>query len=252
MNEKQEYQSMIEMHENTCNITYKPIRKRKKKTPTPEEIKNKVIEKVNSVVEPSDGIIAEENIPEKQQEHTAIVRPYTEKKKMKFKLTAISVQIMIIGVLLATIFLTNALNANSGINTFFRSVFGGEQSSTVDARIYSDFVPTLNYGDNVLAIDEQGTITIQGTGSIYSAVNGTVKSIMKDQTSGKYTVEVSHSDTFTSVYTGLDYVYSEEGSSVFSNLPLGYTENSVEVCFYSADVVITDYQLVDDSIVWAV
>ncbi|MBO5714490.1 MAG: hypothetical protein J6R83_03595 [Clostridia bacterium] len=252
MNEKQSYQEMIEMDQNTCNITYKPLKKRKKKTSSPEEIKNKVIEKVNSVVEPEQTEIQPEVAQTSEQDCTATIRPSKEKRKFQFKFTAVSVQIAIIGVLLATIFLTNALNANSGINTFFKSVFGGEQINTVDARTYSDFVPTLNYGDSALVLDEQGVITIAGVGSIYSAVNGKVKSIQYDEQTSKYTVEVSHSDTFTSVYTGLDYVYAEVGAEVFSNLPLGYTENSVDLCFYSADSVITDYTLIDDQIVWAV
>ena len=226
--------------------------KKKKKKASSEEIKNKVIEKVNSTVQPEQTEEQPKNIEEPKQDYTANVRPYVEKKKLSFKFTAISVQVVIIGVLLATIFLTNALNANSGINTFFKSVFGGEQVSTVDARVYSDFVPTLNYDDNSLMLDAQGVITIEGVGSIYSAVNGKVKSIQYDEQTSKYTVEVSHSDTFTSVYTGLDYVYAEVGAEVFSNLPLGYTENSVDLCFYSADSVITDYTLIDDQIVWAV
>ncbi len=256
MNEKQQYQSMIEMNENTCSITYKPTKKRKKKAPAPEEIKNQVIEKVNATLEPEQETQTQENfednIPAVEQENTATVRPYVEKKKFSFKLTAISVQVMIIGVLLATIFLTNALNANSGINTFFKNVFSGEQPSTVDARVYSDFAPTLTLVDDAVVTDADGVITIEGVGSIYSAVNGTVKSVTLDEQSKKYTVEVAHSDTFTSVYTGLDYVYSEVGASVYSNLPLGYTENSINLCFYSEDAVITDYELVDDSVVWAV
>lgn len=255
MNEKQQYQSMIEMNDNTCNITYKTSRKRKKKTPAPEEIKNQVIEKVNSTFEPESQNLVQENTEDNilavEQESTATVRPYVEKKKFSFKLTVVSVQIMIIGVLLATIFLTNALNANSGINTFFKSVFVGEQQSTVDARVYSDFAPMLTLVDDAVVTDAEGVITIEGVGSIYSAVNGTIKSITLDEQSKKYTVEVAHSDTFTSVYTGLDYVYSEVGASVYSNLPLGYTETSVNLCFYSDDVVITNYELVDDSVVWA-
>ena len=252
MNEKQEYQSMIEMHENTCNITYKPVKKRKKKTPTSEEIKNKVIEKVNSNVQSESTSKADNEVVELEQENTVVVRQIQEKKKTKSGFSIITAQIMIIGALIATIFLTNALNANSGINAFFKSVFGEEQQLTVDARTYNDFNPTLTLVDDSIISQADGVITIEGEGSIYSTVNGTVKSITLDDQSGKYTVEVSHSDTFTSTYTGLDYVYSEVGTAVYSNVPLGYTDTSVNLCFYSNDAVITNYELVDDSVVWAV
>ena len=248
MNEKQEYQSMIEMHENTCNITYKPIKKRRKKKPAPEEIKTQVIEKVNSQVEQEIMPIEENAII--TQESSVTVRPKQQKKKGKFSI--VTAQIMIIGALIATIFLTNALNANSGINTFFKSVFGEEQPLTVDARTYSDFAPTLNVLDGTVVTQTDGIITMEGEGSVYSAVNGTVKSVTLDDQTGKYTVEVSHSDTFASVYTGLDFVYSEVGGSVYSNVPLGYADALVNLCFYSNDAVITNYELVDDSVVWAV
>lgn len=247
MNEKQEYQSMIEMHENTCNISYKPIKKRKKK-PAPEEIKSQVIEKVNSQVQ-NELMLTEENAVE-HQENTVSIRPKQPKKKTGFSI--ISAQIMIIGALIATIFLTNALNANSGINTFFKSVFGEEQQLNVDARTYSDFAPTLTLLDNSVITQTDGVITIEGQGSVYSTVNGSVKSITLDEQTSKYTVEVSHSDTFTSVYTGLDFVYSEVGGKVYSNVPLGYSDSQVNLCFYSNDAVITNYELVDDSVVWAV
>jgi hypothetical protein len=249
MNEKQEYQSMIEMHENTCNITYKPIKKRKKKTSQPEEIKSQVIEKVNSQVE-NEIMLTEENAIGENQESTVSIRPKQPKKKGGFGI--ISAQIMIIGALIATIFLTNALNANSGINTFFKSVFGEEQQLNVDARTYSDFAPTLTILDDSVITQTDGVITIEGQGSIYSTVNGSVKSITLDEQTNKYSVEVSHSDTFTSVYTGLDFVYSEVGGSVYSNVPLGYADSQVNLCFYSNDAVITNYELVDDSVVWAV
>lgn len=255
MNEKLQYASMIEIPVNTCNITYKPLKKRKKRKALNEDVKQEVIEKVNSAVS-----VTEESETCKDEtglangtENTVNVYPVeNKKKKVGFKLTAISVQLMIIGALIATIFLTNAFNANSGINTFFKGVFSTTETLQTDSRTYNDFAPVLNSDSETLPTMSEGIITIESAGSVYSTCNGTVKSVVLNEETNKYTVEIGHSDNFTSVISGLDYVYSQIDGDVYSNIPLGYSEAGVEMCFYAGDDVITDYEIVDNSVVWAV
>ncbi len=253
MNEKLQYASMIEVPVSTCNITYKPLKKRKKKKPITEDVKQEVIKKVNSEIDSLDEVSESQTESEIAVENSVRVYSADAKKesKHKFKLTAISVQIMIIGALIVTIFLTNAFNSNSGINTFFKGVFGSEQTVETDSRKYSDFAPTLIAGENTV-IGSDGVITIEKAGSVYSVCNGTVKTVVLDEDTQKYTIKVSHSDNFTSVYTGLDFAYATEGATVYSNIPLGYAEAQAELCFYSGDAVITDYQIIEDTVVWAV
>lgn len=251
MNEKLQYASMIEIPVSTCNITYKPLKKRKKKKAVSEDIKQEVIKKVNSELEDSNVVAEGQTESDIVAENSVRVYSVDDKKKHKFKLTAISVQIMIIGALIVTIFLTNAFNSNSGINTFFKGVFGAEQVAETDSRNYSDFAPTVIAGENTV-IGNDGVITIEKAGSVYSVCNGTVKTVVLDENTQKYTVEVSHSDNFTSVYTGLDFAYATEGTTVYSNIPLGYASAQAELCFYSGDAIITDYQIIEDTVVWAV
>ena len=60
MNEKLQYASMLEIPVNTCNVTYKPIKKRRlkrKKHPSSEEVKNELLKKVNAAAENARGTV---------------------------------------------------------------------------------------------------------------------------------------------------------------------------------------------------
>ena len=55
------------------------------------------------------------------------------------------------------------------------------------------------------------------------------------------------------MFSGLDYAYSEIGSKVYSNIPVGYVMESATMCFVDGnDAVITDYVLTDNQVVWEV
>ena len=132
MNEKLQYAEMLEIPVSSVNITYKPVKKKKAKRKKEEEVKQDLINMVNSSVEvKEEGNNAEEIIIDKVEdlgneiiEQPSLSAVTTVKKKEKKKGSkVIVVQLAVIGALIATIFLTSALLPSSGINTFINSVF---------------------------------------------------------------------------------------------------------------------------------
>lgn len=249
MNEKLEYAKMIDSTENTFNITYKPIKKRRlKKKSDLDLVKRQVIDKVNSSVE---NVYEEQNIEENIaiEENNVTIKKVQGRKKTGAKSVVVSVQLAVIGALIATIFLTNAFNANSGINTFFRQMFEPSPVVSTDNRTFSDFVPTLATNTHTVS---DGVIAVSGEGSVYATLDGKVKNVNFDAETGKYSVEIYHSDNFSSVYSGLDYFYGAVHGTVYKTMPLGYSLGEMEVCFMNMGEMITNYQIVDDSVVWEV
>jgi murein DD-endopeptidase MepM/ murein hydrolase activator NlpD len=266
MNEKLEYASMIEIPVNTCNITHKPLKKRAKKKKTAvESAKEQLIDKINAqtiemakeqpLVEPG-YLMGEEPLNEvldkqaiEQENSSVTVNKVDKKGKFNLKLSAITVQLIIIGVLLATIFITNSVYPNSGLNVFMRSVFGVQNVAQIDQREYSEFSPVFENQNVTFA---EGVLTVNGKGSVYSSVDGTVDSVVQEE-DGSYTIQVAHSTNFYSVISGLDRVYLGEGEKVYRTIPVGYDENNVQVCFKGANGgIISDFQVLDGAVIWAV
>lgn len=272
MNEKLQYASMLEMPLSTANVTVKPQKKRKARTKTvnSDSVKNQLISKVNQEVEQDLDFFVDNNSTEtefielacteqdcfEQNEFSLSESSITHssikpKKKLSFKFSLLGVQLVIIGVLLSVIFLTSALNSNSGINVFFKNVFGTNQGAVADAREYDDFSPVFSFEDSEYML-EDGVVTLYGKGSVYSSCDGKISSIVKAE-NGKFTIEVEHSKNFKTVFAGLDYVYGSVGDVVYSNIPVGYWINEAQMCFTNADGgVISNYQIIDNSVVWAV
>ena len=65
-----------------------------------------------------------------------------------------------------------------------------------------------------------------------------------------YTVTISHSDSFSSVISGLEYCYTEIGEAVYESLPLGYSSGEVRVSMFENNAVLTGYLLSGSDIVW--
>ncbi len=258
MNEKLQYASMLEMPFSTANVTAMPTKKKRKKV-NHETVKQELIQKVNAQEEggayPEYSVNQEEiqgGDADSYIETTAVV-PAPKKSRFKnFKISVIGVQIAVVGALVATIFLTSAINPNSGINTFFKSAFATPVEEVVDERLHQEFAPVIALEEGEYAI-ENGIMTMSATGSIYSPCDGQITSIAVDG-NGKYTVEIEHSKNFKSQITGLDYIYGEKGATVFSNIPVGYMNSEgATLCFTGADgAVISNYEIVDNSVVWAV
>ncbi len=293
MNEKLQYAEMLEIPVNTCTITYKPPKKKRgrKKAVDAEKVKEQLLQKVNeqsaetdysaareTYVNPpqdnyiaddaaayenaySDGTMQEErNIPVDMQENNEVrdeyaptvnIKPKEKKKRSKFGIVAI--QLCIVGALIATIFLTNAFVPDSGINTFMRSVFGTTETVQTDERLYSEFKPNLLFEGAESAVVEDGVMTFSGKGSIYSPCDGKITLIEAGE-DGKYTIEITHSENFKTVFKGVDYAYVSVDDTVFSNIPVGYLlDDQATMCFYGEEgSLITDYSVENNSVIWAV
>ena len=179
------------------------------------------------------------------------VKVKKERIKKSRSINAITVQLLIIGVLIATIFVTNALYTDSGVNVFLRSVFGTE-SVVVDSREYTDFAPVINDSDISGYTVEAGVISLSGEGRVYASVDGTV-SRLEVADDGKITLEITHNKNFVSVFSGLDYAYSGVGDTVYGNIPVGFIRGEAEMCFLGSNgQVISNYTVVDDTVVWSV
>ncbi len=282
MNEKMQYAEMLEIPVNTCNITYKPAskRKRKKASASPENAKEQLIDKINATSpiaddgeqsqtldgysyaevadQTMDGAFDEQTegtvpLQEIEENYVKVTRTDKPKQKKKFKFGVIGAQVAVICLLLATIFVTNALLPNSGINTLMHSVFKTETVAQKDQRLYSDFKPVLPVDNAENITVSQGVMNFGEGGSFYSPCDGKVTSVLKE-VDGTYTLEIEHSENFKTVFSGLDYAYCSVDDKVYSNIPVGYVkESGATMCFYDGlDTAIIDYSIEENSLKWMV
>lgn len=234
MNEKLQYASMLEIPVNSCNVIYTKFKKNKqKRKESAEKIKQEVLDKVNASCE-------------------IIEKPIEQKEKVKRKIPVLTASMIIIGVLVAVIFLTNALYQESGLAVFFKNVFGSTQSANIEEKDYSDYSPALALANASVNLNE-GLATLTGSGSVYSPTDGVVSKVEKME-NGKYTIEIMHGNAFSSVLRGLDFAYSLVGDTVYGNIPVGYLKGGeMSMCFCKNDgSMIVDYQIVDGTILWVV
>lgn len=286
MNEKLQYAEMLEIPTSTCRISYKQPKKKlfKKRNVNLEEPKIELVKKINNenvAVEATDmpseiteivPEVCENDLPPQNSENEVIVNQIEqetagqeeiisqtetitvkkEKHKKQFKISLVGVQFVIIGLLIASILVTNALVPNSGINTLIASVFGVEGTTQVDERNYLQFsagLPAQNRADITL---ENGVVSISKSGAIYTPCNGVVSNLVKG-TDEKYTIEIEHSQKFKTVFSGVDVPYAQVGETVYSTVPLGYIKASgASMCFYGEDgTIITGYTIGENALVWA-
>ena len=153
--------------------------------------------------------------------------------------------------LVGVIAVTNILNPNSGINVFMKSLFPSEQV-VVDNREFNEFEPVINLSREATIL-ENGVLSVSGAGSIYSPCDGTITAVTKME-DGSYSLEIAHSENFSTLITGLTYAYMREGEKVYHNIPVGYMEDfNTTLCFLGADgAIITGYEIVDGAVIWAV
>ena len=261
---------MLEIPVNTCNITYKPSKKRrraKRKSENPDAVKEELLLKVNSETESRDNAeqpfsdasqtlntdLVTETVDESvNAEHDGYASASVHKKARKpfFKMTAVTAELVAIFALIATIFLTNAFYADSAINVFMRKVFSPSATETVHEKTYDEFSPVMNFSGETNM--ENGLIVCSGSGAVYAPLDGTVSSVTLEE-DGTYTLNVEHSAVFCTVISGLSYAYLGKGDAVYGNIPVGYVNGGeVTMCFNSGDAVITDYSIENNVVVWAV
>ena len=281
MNDKLQYATMLEIPVNTCNVTYKHTKSRrstKKKAESPEAVKEQLLEKVNAQAETLPAADAEQAALNAEEQNAALIQAESmadlnaaetagkvadeeisdaeqyvsanvtvKKRKPFFKFSAVTAELIAAAVLIAIIFLTNAVYSDSAINVFMRRVFA---PTAVTEKSYSDFTPVMNFSGDMTVKD--GVVSYTGEGTVYAACDGTVTDVLKEN-DGTYTVTVAHSESFSSKISGLKYAYLGKGDKVFGNIPVGYANDSgFSMCFSSEDAVITDYTVENNAVIWAV
>ena len=175
---------------------------------------------------------------------------YKKHKNSALKI-ALNAEFITACALCGAIFLTNVFMPNSAINTFFRSMNSASAAAQTDTRHYTDFTLSPVVSDlsgAELSLSPSGILSFTSTCCVYPAANGTVSAVQQNA-DGTYTVKIAHSDTFTGVFSGLDFVYYAEGDEVFANVPLGYSdgESEVQVTMYSSGALLNCFQLTEEN-----
>lgn len=231
MNEELDYAEMLEIPVETVTVKRKDKKKRRE-----PDLQEQLVEQVNDRMESEEDPAYAESTP------IARETPHIRKSDRAHKI--LIAEFAAACALVATIFFTNIFMTDSAINTFVRGLFQGT-TETADTRGYADFTlsPVVNeYTDVEIAVSETGVMSFTAKCSVYSPCDGTVSSVSGDAENG-YSVEIKHSDSFSTILSGLDNLYCAEGEAVKSNLPLGYTdgEGEVRVMFYSDGTLLNCY-----------
>lgn len=244
MNEELDYAEMLEIPVETVTVNR---RERKKKEREPD-LQEQLVQEVNERMETEGDPSYAESTPIARQDRT-------ESRKQRTTRRILIGEFIAVCVLCATIFLTNIFLENSAINTFVRGLFRGNGATQSDARVYSDFVlsPIVNDAVEVdIAVSETGVLSFVQRCSVYSPCEGKLISINGNASSG-YTLEIKHSDSFSTIMSGLDAVYAAEGEAVKANLPLGYSdgEGEVRVMFYSDGSLLNCLTVDQNTLAWS-
>ena len=242
MNEELSYAEMLEIPVETVTVN----RKEKKRRGREEDIADRVVESVNDRVESRDPAYAES---------TPIERAPTLTRKDKIARRVLWGEFAAVCALCAVIFLTNIFVTNSAINTFVRDLWNGSETEAADTRTYEDFTlsPVVNeYTDVELAVSDTGVMSFTAACSVYAPCDGVVSAVNGDAENG-YTIELRHSDSFSTVMSGLTNVYFAVGEDVKRNVPLAYTDGThpVRVTFYEDGTLLNCYTVSEDGLAWS-
>ncbi len=239
MNDELRYAEMLEIPVETVTVS----RKEKKKKAREEPLSDQLVKEVNEKMETNDPAYAES---------TTIERTYDKKPRSTAKRILIG-ELVAVFVLCLGIFLTNIFLPESAINTFVKGLFRGD-ASTADTRTYDDF--TLNsvvngFSDVEITVSDTGVMTFTADCTVYAPCEGKVERITGNAETG-YSVTLRHSDSFTTVISGLDTVYLEEGATA-TVTPLAHADGTraVRVMFYDNDSLITGYSVGENGISWS-
>lgn len=246
MNEELSYAEMLEIPVETVTVKRKEKKHRKERGEETNDLEEQLVEQVNSRMEDDDPAYAQSTLIEREE----------PKKKQRPKLMRVLLwgEFAAVCALCAVIFLTNIFMTDSAINTFVRGLFRGT-AQAADTRVYTDFKlnPIVNgYDDIEIAVSETGVLSFQGKCSVYAPCDGKIAAVHGNDAEG-YSVEIKHSDSFSTIMSGLDSVYLGEGDNVFSNLPVAYSvgEKTVRVMFYSGDKLVSNVTYGDNGLSWS-
>ena len=243
MNEELNYAEMLEIPVETVTVS----RKEKRKRGHEPDLQEQLVAQVNDRME-------EEQSDPMYAESTPIAREAKPKFKIRNARRILVGEFIAVCALCAIIFITNLLMPTSAINTFVRGLFNGSSSSSADNRGPEQFTlsSVVNpYSDVALAVSDSGVLTFQADCSVYAPCPGTLAAVNGDESTG-YTLEVRHSDKFSTIMSGLNAVYLKEGERVYSNVPLAHSngDGEVRVMFYSEGAILTSYSVVDGGLAW--
>ncbi|MBD5636656.1 MAG: M23 family metallopeptidase [Clostridia bacterium] len=257
MDDEIDYAEMLEIPVETVTVRKRESRKPRQQTEN-GDLSEQLVAEVNERMEgaPEEEPATEaEAIDPNFAESKQIARSEKPKKAKKpwAKKLLIGELAAVVG-LCAVIFFTNIFMTNSAINTFVRGLFQGNNASAADTREYSDFklTPVVNDTvDTALTVSETGVLSFTANCSVYSPASGTVKKVNGAKDTG-YTVEIKHSEKFSTIISGLDTVYLAEGDKVMNTLPIGYTDGdgAVNVMMYSGDKLLSCYSAENNKLAW--
>ena len=249
MEQELDYAEMLEIPVNTVNVVKKKglnlfKRRTEKEQPQEEDLKDMVVENVN---ERMGAYVYAEDVSD----------PPVEEKKKRFdwlnkdKGTIVLISELAAACALAVaIFLTNLFMPSSLINTFVGALGSGAPAAEP---AYTDFTLTSvvsDFSDAEITVAENGVLSFTAEGAVYPVCKGKISSVTEKD--GKYTVQIAHTSTFSSVITGLTQVYSANGTEVAANLPFGYSDGSgeVQVSMYDGETLLNCYKLSGEVPVW--
>lgn len=242
MSDELDYAEMLEIPVETVTVNR---RERKKKEKTPE-LADQVVDRVNKRMEDAEDPAYAESTPIERES-------FFEEKRQRMQRKILIAEFAAVCGLCATIFFTNIFLSNSAINVFVRDLLSPSET-VADTRVYSDFALASPVNDAVgaeITVSDTGVLSFSAECSVYSPASGTLVAVNGDAETG-YTVEIRHSDSFSTIMSGLNTVYLSEGDEVRSNLPLGYTdgESEVRVMFYSEGALLDNCVVNEDGLAW--
>lgn len=237
MKDGMEYAEMLGMNVSSCDVVVKPARRKKKR-----DVKEDVIAKVNEREYAEDVAKPQEMLSDYED-----VTPREESYEKPRRFDILHVQGIAIFVLIVTILLTNIFWENSGINLLMKRAFNSE-AEQVDARNYLSFSAKSPSEDLSVEV-ENGVMTFSGKGALYPVCDGTVSSIVEED--GKYTITINHSDSFKTVISDADFIYTQNGEQVFAYIPVCYvSDGTAKVYMYDGEALLKNYIVEDGVIIW--
>ncbi len=187
--------------------------------------------------------------PEESVESQFLQAPPRESKAAKW---VYRIEFACAGVLCLGIFLTNVFLPGSAINTFFRTMTTPQDEAVLS---YEDFTLSSivgEYSTATVSVSSEGVVSFTAEGCVYPCADGKVVDVLQEE--GAYVVKVEHSPSFTSVLTGVDYVYYQIGDTVKHNVPIAYSkgEGEVQMTMYSDGELLTCVQIDEQNcLTWA-
>lgn len=238
-----EYAEMLEIPVNTVNVVKKKSFFRRKNAQG-EDLKDDVLASVNSRAQEDDFSARADFIQTED-----LSEPAPVKTKTRDGIGGILIAEAVAACLIAGgIFITNALVDNTAINNLVANLSRPAEQQVSYTEL--ELSPVVSQLSDAEVSQTAGVITFTGRTAVYPVCDGTVTSV--SSADGLYTVEISHTSTFSSVFTGLTDVYYSVGDSVKANVPFAYSDgsSSVMLTMYDGDTVISGYTLDGAVPVW--